>query len=344
MGPADRIPKRFLPRFLDFWRKRIAPEGARSVGIAVSAGADSCAMAVLLHRFRKNLGIRRMVLLHLDHGIRPASERARDLDVLRRLARRLRLTLVTGRAHVRNRGGGLEASSRGARHAFFIRHVRRMKLDAVALGHHLDDRIETFFLFLLRGSGVRGLSSLRPVETLTIRRHPIRIIRPLLPFTRDEVAGFSDAAGIEHHEDSTNASREHLRNRLRLDILPSLRALHPALDKSMAAALEALEAEDTALSEAADALIHACTPRDAKPGRREAILDRALLSSWSVGMVARVLQSADRRLGGSGLLGGHAQLTAAARAILQTDSTARAHLDLPGGRTLRLTCDRILLH
>ena len=335
---------------------RLAAGASTRVGVAVSAGCDSCALATLLARLRPHLGIRKLVLLHLDHGLRPAAERRRDLEVLRRLAKRARTPLVVGRARVRAGGKGLEDAARSARLKFFARAVRRLRLGSIAVAHHLDDRIETFFLFLLRGSGSRGLSSLRAVETLD-RPGPIRIVRPLLPFTRADIRQFAASEKIEYHEDSTNIDPGFLRNRIRIELVPLLGEWHPQFRLAMAATISALESEDAALSELAKSIIQSCghaengaghgwpsVERDMDVNRSTApknsmSLDRRRLRLFPSALLARALQQADRSLGGSGLLGGHENLSAAVRAIL---GKSAAVIDLSGGRHLRMDRDRVI--
>ncbi|OGH56532.1 MAG: tRNA lysidine(34) synthetase TilS [Candidatus Lindowbacteria bacterium RIFCSPLOWO2_12_FULL_62_27] len=320
----------FVSRFLHFWRTQFGASGAGRrlrLGIGVSGGRDSCVLAALIGRMKAHLGVRRVVLLHLDHGIRPVAERRRDRAVLRALSRRVRAPLVVDRVRLRATGEGLEAAGRSARLKFFSRAARRYRLDAIAQAHHLDDRIETFFLFLLRGSGLRGLTSLRSTETLAAGGGSLNIIRPLLPFTRDEILEFSAAEKISYHEDSTNRDLRFLRNRLRLELIPMLKSWHPGFAKAMAATQQALESEDAALSDLADGLYR---------GR----LDPAELRNWPEAVVARVLQRWGRRRGGSAVLGGHKNLAAAARLIR---SAARASLDLPGGRKLLIDRSRIRL-
>lgn len=330
----------FVPRFLHFWRRHIAPSvGPKPrVGVAVSAGRDSCALAWMLRKFGKILGIRGLVLLHLDHGLRPAAERARDLRVLQALARRVRAPLYVSRARIPPKAG-VEAAARAARLAFYGRAVRRHALDCVATAHHLDDRIETFFLFLLRGSSSRGLSSLRAVEQI----HPVALVRPFLPFSREEVGWFAGRESLDFHEDSTNRDRKFLRNHIRHELIPILQSRHPGFQKAMLATLESLEEEDAALQNLADRVLDALTAgvTGRHNGRfRSVSMDRTQLRGYPLGLLVRILQQADRRSGGSGLLGGHTNLNAAAQAIYGNRTSVFA---LPSGRQLAIQKDRVKL-
>lgn len=328
-------PRGFVPRFMHVWRGSLAP--GNRVGVAVSAGLDSCVLAALLGRLKSGLGIQKLVFLHFDHGIRPASERRRDVLVLRRLAAKFRVPLVIGRARVRSRGKGLEDAARAARLRFFAKQCSRHRLKTVALAHHLDDRIETFFLFLFRGSGCRGLSSLRAAETLT--RPPIRVVRPLLSFTRDEIAGFAAAERIEYHEDSTNLDRQFLRNRIRLDLLPTLSDWLPQFRQAMAAAIGTLESEDEALELAAAEALCQSLIRSSK-GLRMICLDRMRLRNWPKAIRARVLRTAGQYIGTSGLLGGHTNMSSAASAV---GGTSVRRVDMASGHVLEMTSTQVIL-
>lgn len=302
------MTKGFVTRFLHHWRTRIRPASGGRLGIAVSGGLDSSVLATLIHTLKRHLGIRRIVLLHLDHGLRQAGERRADLSIVRGLAKTMRASMWAANVRVTSEGRGVETAGRAARLAFYARAVRKFRLDSVALAHHLDDRIETFFLFLLRGSGSRGLSSLRAVETV----QGVRLVRPLLPFSREEIGRYCAAANIAYHEDITNRDTRFLRNRIRRDLVPMLTEWHPGFRKAMSATLDALESEDAAMSELADFVIE----RSRVFRNRRWVLDHRELKKWPPGLVARVLQTADRRLGGSGILGGHIHLTAAVKSIL----------------------------
>ena len=106
---------------------------------------------------QQQLGFRAIVL-HVDHGLRPDS--AADARFVKRLARELGLPFHGTRVQVvRARGESLEMAARRERLAFFARMVRRLKLDAIATGHHADDVAETFLMRLARGASAARLIS-----------------------------------------------------------------------------------------------------------------------------------------------------------------------------------------
>jgi len=199
----------------------------RRIGIAVSGGADSTALLVLLAECRDELGFDAFVL-HVDHGLRADS--AADARFVRSLARRFKLPFHAVRLSiVRQRGESIEMAARRERLAFFARMTRRLKLDAIATGHHADDVAETFLLRLARGSGPIGLAGLKRMSRLVVpagrsdEELPLVFIRPLLDVRDAELRKFLVARGIEWREDSTNADVAIPRNKVRRVILPWLR-------------------------------------------------------------------------------------------------------------------------
>lgn len=162
---------------------------------AVSGGADSSALAVLAVAAGCDA-----TLVHVDHGLRPGS--ASEADVVARLADRLGCAMRSVRAEV-GHGPNLEARARDARYAALP--------PDVLTGHTADDQAETVLLHLLRGASLNGLAGMRPGPR-----------RPLLALRRTETHALCTALGLELVSDPSNLDRRHLRNTVRLDLLPAL--------------------------------------------------------------------------------------------------------------------------
>ena len=160
------------------------------VGLAVSGGADSVALLVLMSELRKEHGFE-AVVLHFDHGIRKDS--ADDAEFVRRLAKRFGLQFRMARVKVeRRKGESIEMAARRERLAFFAASMKSMKLDCIATGHHMDDVAETFLMRLKRASGADGLAGLKPVSFVD----GIVFIRPLLNVRGGELRSFLKSRGI----------------------------------------------------------------------------------------------------------------------------------------------------
>ena len=150
--------------------RKILPSGR--IGLAVSGGSDSVALAFLLTKGGKKRNVaKRFVVLHVDHGLRPESKE--EYRFVRALARRLGVPFKGIHAKVVRRGGeSLEMAARRVRLAFFEKCMKSLELDAIATGHHMDDMAETFLMKLRRASlcGMRERSEVGG----------IRFVRPLL--------------------------------------------------------------------------------------------------------------------------------------------------------------------
>ena len=200
----------------------------RRIGIAVSGGADSTALLALLASCRRELCFDAEVL-HVDHAIRPDS--ASDARFVRSLSRRFGLPFHSTRLSiVRRKGESIEMAARRERLAFFARMTRRLRLDAIATGHHADDVAETFLLRLARGSGPDGLAGLKRISRLSVpagphgEELPIVFIRPLLDIRDSQLREYLVSQGIPWREDSTNSDVSIPRNKVRRIVIPWLKA------------------------------------------------------------------------------------------------------------------------
>ncbi len=180
-------------------------------------------MLAALANLAPSLGLT-LVAAHLDHGLRgPAGalDHAHVQALCDRLAVRLIRARIDSTARMAARGLSGEAGLRSLRRAFLARAARRVSASAIATAHTADDQLETLLMRLARGAGLTGLGGMRP-------RHG-RWVKPLLAITRAALRRDLASAGIEWREDASNATRAHLRNRVRLDVIPALlAALEPA--------------------------------------------------------------------------------------------------------------------
>jgi tRNA(Ile)-lysidine synthase len=192
----------------------------RRLLVGVSGGIDSTA---LLHALVRQ-GIRKITLLHLDHGLRGAAGAA-DAAFVKALARRMKLPLLAARADVaalaRERKLSIETAARQARYSFFARAAIETRCRTLLLAHHADDQAETFLFNLLRGGG-SGLGGMRPRSVREIDGVRLEILRPWLGLWRADIEAYAGREKIRYREDASNASLRHTRNRLRGRVLPML--------------------------------------------------------------------------------------------------------------------------
>lgn len=303
-----------LPRFL---RGLGAAVPGQTAVVGVSGGVDSVVLLDLLRR----AGFVKLVVAHFHHGLR-GTEADRDADLARRLAGMTSSAFVLGRGRTRNRAAknreSLEEAARALRRKFFARAAARHGAAVVFLGHQANDAAETMLFHLARGAGRRGLASLRAEAPL--EGSGARLVRPLLDFTRDEIAAYARARGLEWRDDASNSSREFTRNRVRRDVLPALaRAVGHDPVPAMARAAEILAAEEAWLEELVGPEAR-CAQLDLRALRRKPPAhQRRLLRAW---LEARAGGAVD-----------FATVEAARRMALSDGSPAK--LNLPRGHHVR---------
>ena len=291
----------------------------------VSGGADSTALACLLADLCKARRIR-LVLAHLNHGIRGRAAYI-DTAFVARLSRDLDVEFVGERvdvpARARREGVSLEMAARAARHEFFAGAIRAYGADRVALAHTLDDQAETLLLKLARGAGRGGLGGMAP----NVRIGGLHIVRPLLGVTRAQIEAWLRSKGRTWREDATNRDRRHLRNRVRLGVLPMLaRELNPRIREALARTAGILRAEDEHLDAAARRASRRCTRHDG--------LDAAALLRCPAPLRGRIVLE---WLRASGV--GEACLThAAVDRVLAMAEDARGSRSAPLGGGRRVEC------
>ncbi len=207
--------------------------------VGVSGGADSICLLHVLLELKKGHGAD-IIVAHLDHGIR-GREARRDSRFVKRAAVSLGLRFEPGQADVpsfrKESKLSLEEAARKLRYEFFERTRKKYKADKIATAHTLDDQAETVLMRLLRGSGAKGLSGIPPVSSGAI-------IRPLIETPRRDIETYLESRGIAWIEDSTNKLKTIQRNRIRLDLLPSLAAYNPQIKQTLARTSELMRIED----------------------------------------------------------------------------------------------------
>ena len=220
----------------DSLEKLVARElDARRVVLAVSGGRDSMS---LMHAAASRARDAVTCVATFDHATGVHSARAAAL--VSRAARELGLEVISGRA--RNAGRS-EAEWRAQRWSF-LRHVARERGAHVATAHTRDDQIETVLMRAMRGAGARGLAALEAGNASPDSSRAI--LRPLLGCSREQVAAYASRVRLEWVDDPSNALAEHLRNRIRHDLLPALARARPSLPAellSIGARAAALRAE-----------------------------------------------------------------------------------------------------
>lgn len=221
-------PRGLPARVLEYVRARDLVRPGDCLLVAVSGGADSLALLDCLLTLHGALGVS-LVAGHVDHGLRAAS--AADADAVATHCRRsgvaCRIARTDVRATARDRGMTIEEAGRAERYRLLADLAAASGAGLVATGHTATDQAETVLLRLLRGTGPLGLAAIEPSRG-------DGVVRPLLCATAEETRGYASERGLPVREDPSNRSRQFLRNRVRLDLLPALRAIEPRVDQHLA--------------------------------------------------------------------------------------------------------------
>ncbi len=210
--------------------------------IGFSGGADSTALLVLAEKFRAELSLQITAII-FNHHLRDAESDAEAADAQRFCrSRGIDCEVVDIAVPA---GENLEAAARAARLAAWRKLAKKYDADTIFLGHHLDDRLENFFIRLGRGGNASGVTSLREIT----HYGELTLVRPLLDWQRREIEKFLHQNGIDSFaQDSSNQDESFTRNALRNRLLPELYRVLPGGKRGCIAALDALS-EDAAFLE-----------------------------------------------------------------------------------------------
>lgn len=314
---------------LDRVRRRLVgdclAEPGQTLVVAVSGGADSCCLLHALHRLRAELGLR-LHVAHLDHQLRGAESEA-DAAYVDALAAELGLPVTVARRDVRAFAAthriGIEHAAREVRYAFLAEVAVDIGAAAVAVGHTADDQVETVLLHVVRGAGLAGLRGMAPAQQWRSRLSgaTVRVVRPLLGVWRRETVAYCAAVGLAPRRDSSNADTAALRNRVRLELLPLLRRLNPAIDTALLRLAAAAAANYAAIA----AEVERLWPRLASETDGGIALDSIELGRLAAPLQVEVLRHAVYRLQGDTEDLTSAHLTALV-ALTQKPVGKRAHL------------------
>jgi tRNA(Ile)-lysidine synthase len=208
-----------LDRFLQFISRHKLIDSRDRLLLAISGGIDSVVMCELFHKS----GIR-FDIAHCNFSLRGEESDGDELFV-RSLAERLNVNVHVKKfdtqSYAVKEGVSIQMAARDLRYLWFKQLALDHAYDKIAIAHNLNDQAETFFINLLRGTGIAGLRAMKPNHE--------GIIRPLLIFSREEIISFASENECSFREDSSNASDKYLRNRIRHHLLPLLKELQPEL-------------------------------------------------------------------------------------------------------------------
>jgi len=283
-GPLQRLRRSFLA---------LGEQRPERILVGFSGGADSLALLGLLAKLGRHEEFE-VGAVHVEHGVR--GESATDAQAARAVAGALgvdlEVSVVPPDSLLRHAGVGREEAMRRERYRIFAETVARVDADAIALAHHQRDQAETVLLHLLRGSGIRGASGMRPVTTITVPwwagdpvrrdRRELHVWRPLLGESATELRGYAESLGVPIVEDASNEDVSYRRNAIRHEVLPVLEGVVPGATINLArfAALAAMDSDEL------DRQAESVFKEAGEPGQ----LDRLWLLGLSSSLRGRVVQ------------------------------------------------------
>ena len=223
-------------------------EAGGSIVAGVSGGADSMCLLHFLYILRKDWNLT-VIAAHVNHGLR-GEEAKRDEEFVQSWCEAHGVPFEVLHADVnalaKVSGQGTEACGRDVRYRFFSGLAEKYGA-SIATAHTASDNAETVLFHLIRGTGTRGLSGIKPVRG--------NIVRPLIEITREEVEAYCRENDVPYLTDSTNLRDDYTRNRLRHHLVPLCKEINPSFEKGVLRLSETLSHDDTYIMEQAEAAL-----------------------------------------------------------------------------------------
>lgn len=218
---------------------RVAEGG--SVIAAVSGGIDSMVMLDLFSRLAKTSPLK-IGVAHVNYGLRGKDSDA-DEALVRKIADLHGMPCFVLKKRPRA-GANLQDDARKIRYNFFFEVAFKQKTNLIATAHNMNDQAETILLHLIRGSGPSGMAGMKLISP----SDEAAVLRPLLPFTRDEIRAYAKERGIKYREDESNKGTKYSRNAVRHKLVPLLKEFNPRIVNALANLGGLISEEDEAIS------------------------------------------------------------------------------------------------
>jgi len=223
----------------------ISPSATIIVGL--SGGPDSVSLLHVLNQLKVDYNLK-LIAAHMDHGWR--AESSNDAQFCHDLCDRMGVQLVTQKLSNLSAGvkfnGSREEYARKVRRQFFEGLAKEHGADAVALGHHEDDQKETFFIRIVRGASLTGLTGMQPKSR---SNNGVAYIRPLLSCSKKDIIAYLARNSTAYLTDPSNISDDYLRNRIRNHLLPKFDKVDDRAQQNLMATISRLQSTEAFLVE-----------------------------------------------------------------------------------------------
>jgi len=227
-------------------------DSTQTILLAISGGVDSMVMAELFHRSGYPFA-----MAHCNFGLR-GSESNQDEAFVRSLAATYQVPVHVKHFKTREYAGfnkiSVQMAARTLRYEWFEELLQTEGYPLVATAHHLDDQIETFFINVLRGTGISGLHGILPNRN--------NIVHPMMFAFRRQIEEFAGDEAIAYREDSSNRSSKYVRNKIRHDLIPLLGEINPEFRKTITATIDRMRETELIMRNALSEIKQQCMHTD----------------------------------------------------------------------------------
>tara|TARA_B100000401_G_scaffold436209_1_gene379256 strand:- start:918 stop:2006 length:1089 start_codon:yes stop_codon:yes gene_type:complete len=183
----------------------------KDFAVAISGGPDSLALVLLSDQYAKDNRLK-FTAISIDHSLR--SDSKNEIKWIERLMRKYKIKFISLKVKGQKPKSNVMSYARDNRYSLLTQHCKKSKITFLLTAHHLDDEIENFFMRLIRGSGIKGLSSSSVKHTH--RKSGVKIIRPLLSYSKKTLIKYLAHKKQKYIFDPTNNDKRHDRSRIRL--------------------------------------------------------------------------------------------------------------------------------
>ena len=239
----------------------------KSFLLAVSGGVDSMVLSELFRFHKEKYGFS-FDVAHINYGLRGVDSDA-DQNLVEHFCSEHNIPFHLYKMTEKDNKpkGSIQLWARDLRYNFFSEIMQKESIDFLATAHHLNDQLETFFINLLRGSGINGLCGIPAKEN--------NILRPLLSFTKEEIYAFAEENGISFREDVSNQKNDYLRNKIRNMTIPNLLNISPDFLQDFSKSVHILKETKDFIQQQTDEILAKITIKNSSDER---ILDKEKLS------------------------------------------------------------------
>lgn len=228
-----------LERFKDYIADKQLIGPGDKILLAVSGGIDSMVMTHLFRQLSYKIGI-----AHCNFSLR-GIESDQDEAMVRKCATDNNIKFHSVRFETReyaaNKGLSIQMAARELRYTWFEEIRKKNGYDSISVAHNLNDNIETMIINLIRGTGIAGLTGMKPITN--------NIIRPLLFATRNQIVEYSNLNDVPYREDRSNTETKYIRNKIRHLVIPVLKDINPSVESTLSEMLNRFSGTNEILEE-----------------------------------------------------------------------------------------------